>query len=45
MSVKQVNVRLEESLIKEVKRICLERDMTFQQAVSQALTKWVNENK
>jgi len=39
--MKQVNVRLEETLIKEVKRICLEKDITFQDAVRIALEEWL----
>jgi len=39
--VKQVNVRLEEDLLKDVKKQCLEKDITFQKAVELALIEWL----
>jgi len=39
--MKQVNVRLDENLIKEVKKICLEKEISFQDAVKEALEEWL----
>lgn len=39
--MKQVNVRIDEELIKKVKRICLEKNISFQKAVELALLQWL----
>lgn len=39
--MKQVNVRLTPEMIKEVKVKCLEKDITFQDAVKIALEEWL----
>lgn len=39
--LKQVNIRLDDEFIKQVKIKCLELDMTFQDAVKEALENWV----
>jgi len=43
--LKQVPVRLEEELVKQVKRICIEKGMTFQDAAKQAIEKWTKDNE
>jgi antitoxin component of RelBE/YafQ-DinJ toxin-antitoxin module len=45
LDIKQVNVRLDEQLIKEVKKLCLEMDITFQDAVSNQLKEWIKEER
>lgn len=42
--MKQINVRLDEDFIKTIKKLCLEKDITFQKAVELALTNWVKQN-
>ena len=39
--MKQVNIRLDEKMIKEVKQKCLDNDITFQDAVKNALGEWL----
>jgi len=39
--MKQVNIRLDEKMIKEVKQKCLDKDMTFQDVVKIALKEWL----
>ncbi|MFZ5644434.1 MAG: hypothetical protein ACOY46_12670 [Bacillota bacterium] len=39
--MKQVNVRLDEKLVKEIKIICIEHDISLQEAVKMALEEWV----
>lgn len=39
--MKQINVRLDENLIKSVKKECLEKDISFQKAVELALETWL----
>ena len=43
--LKQVPVRLEEELVKQIKRICIEKGMTFQDAAKVSLEKWVEDNE
>lgn len=45
MALKQVNVRINEQLLKEVKIKCLHFDMTFQEAVDEALKKWLEDKE
>ncbi|MCP1355034.1 ribbon-helix-helix protein, CopG family [Aneurinibacillus migulanus] len=42
--LKQVSVRIEEDLIKTVKKVCLDKDISFQEAVRQALEEWLKES-
>ena len=39
--MKQVNVRLDENLVKEVKIICIKQDISLQDAVKIALEEWL----
>lgn len=39
--MKQVNIRLDEKLIKEVKQKCLDKEITFQDAVKINLQEWL----
>lgn len=41
MTLKQVNIRLEDDLIKKVKKICIDKDISFQDAVKEALEGWI----
>lgn len=43
--LKQTNVRLEGDFLKEIKKICIDRGITFQDAVEEALTEWLKKNK
>jgi hypothetical protein len=45
MTLKQTNVRLDEAFIKEVKKVCLELDITFQEAVKEGLQLWLEKKK
>jgi hypothetical protein len=45
MAAKQFNVRLEESLIKEVRVLCAQQDRKFQELISELLTEWVEKNR
>jgi len=43
--LKQINVRLDEDFLKEVRKICIDKEITLQEAVKIALEKWLKENK
>ena len=43
--MKQINVRLDEDFLKEVRKICIDKEITLQEAVKIALEKWLKENK
>ena len=43
--MKQTNVRLEEDFLKEVKKACIDKGISFQDAVKEALTEWLSKNK
>lgn len=43
--MKQINVRLDEDFLKEIKKKCIDKGITFQDAVKMALEKWLKENK
>jgi len=40
--MKQINIRLDEELIKQVKRVCINNGMTLQGAVMIALKDWLD---
>ncbi|WP_412676411.1 ribbon-helix-helix domain-containing protein [Aneurinibacillus migulanus] len=42
--LKQVSVRIEEDVIKTIKKVCLDEDISFQEAVRQALEEWLKES-
>ena len=43
--LKQVPIRLEEEFIKRVKRICIDKGVTFQDVGRKLFEKWVKENE
>jgi len=43
--LKQINVRLDEDFLKEIKKKCIDKGITFQEAVKIALEKWLQENQ
>jgi len=43
--LKQVPIRLEEEFVKRIKKICLVKGMTFQDAAKVSLEKWVKDNE
>lgn len=43
--MKQVNIRLDDELLKDVKILCVRKGMTLQGAIMVLLEKWVRENK
>ena len=43
--MKQINVRLDEEFLKEIRKVCIDKGITFQEAVKIALEKWLEENK
>ncbi|MGG3451011.1 ribbon-helix-helix protein, CopG family [Domibacillus aminovorans] len=42
--LKQISVRLEEELIKTVKKSCLDKNISLQEAVRQALESWLKQS-
>lgn len=45
MAIRQTTIRFEESLIKEIKMICLQKDTTLNDVAKSLFIKWVEENK
>jgi predicted DNA binding CopG/RHH family protein len=43
--LKQINVRLDEELLKKIKIICVTKELTLQEVVNTLLEKWVKENE
>lgn len=43
--MKQTGVRLPEELIKEIKFICIKKDISFQEAIKQAAEEWIKKEK
>lgn len=43
--MKQINVRLDEEFLKEVRKVCIDKEISFQEAVKIALTEWLEKNK
>jgi len=43
--MKQINVRLDEEFLKEVKKVCIDKGISFQDAVKVALTEWLKKSK
>lgn len=45
ITLKQFPIRLDEEFLKDVKKVCIDKGITFQDAVKMALEKWLKENK
>lgn len=43
--LKQVSLRLEEELVKRIKKICIDKGITFQEAVRTSLEKMDKDNE
>jgi len=43
--MKQTGVRLPEELIKKIKIICIEKDISFQEAIKTAAEEWLERQK
>ena len=39
--MKQTNVRLDEEFLKEIRKVCIDKGISFQDAVKIALTEWL----
>jgi len=39
--LKQANIRLDEEFLKEIRKACIDKGITFQEAVKIALTEWL----
>jgi len=39
--LKQTNVRLDEEFLKEIRKVCIDKGISFQDAVKIALTEWL----
>ena len=42
---KQLNIRLDEKIIKDVKILCAKKDTSVQDAIKLLIEKWLDENK
>ncbi len=45
MALKQTTIRLEESLLKEIKFICLDKGTSLNEVATSLLIEWVEENR
>jgi len=43
--LKQVSIRIDDALMKQVKKICIDKGITVQDAATALFEKWVEENK
>jgi len=43
--LKQVSIRIDDELIKQVKKVCIDKGITVQDATKMLYEKWVKENE